>query len=154
SRSSTTAFTPDAKSIHFCRFSQKSPGRSRGGRMPRAEILRIIDVHGEPPPSSNQGANGVHVKTTLREGMIGWRPVDNVALALRRPKPTIALEHADLPESLDARLVMLRDPTSSQARAYRALRHRLLSTPDIRVIAITSARPGDGKTTCAANLAL
>lgn len=122
--------------------------------MSQAEILRIIDVHGEPQPPSDRRENGARANTTLRQGIIGWRPSDNVALALRKPKPTIALEHAELPESLDARLVMLREPESSQARSYRALRHRLLSTPEVRVVAVTSARPGDGKTTCAANLAL
>jgi len=123
--------------------------------MPRAEILRIIDVHGEPQPPSERGENGQSADSAIHEAVITWRiPGDNVALALRKPKPTIALEHADLPELLDARLVMLRDPASPQARSYRAIRHRLLSTPEIRVVAVTSARPGDGKTTCAANLAL
>jgi Mrp family chromosome partitioning ATPase len=34
------------------------------------------------------------------------------------------------------------------------LRHRLLGERDPRVVAVTSARPGEGKTTCALNLAL
>jgi len=49
--------------------------------------------------------------------------------------------------------VMLSEPASSKARSYRLLRHRLLSRAT-RVVAVTSARPGDGKTTCAVNLAL
>jgi Mrp family chromosome partitioning ATPase len=43
---------------------------------------------------------------------------------------------------------------SEQARAYRLLQHWLLAHADPRVIAVTSARPGEGKTTCATNLAL
>jgi Mrp family chromosome partitioning ATPase len=49
---------------------------------------------------------------------------------------------------------MLREGASARARSYRLLRHRLLSSGDPRVIAVSSARPKEGKTTCAANLAL
>jgi Mrp family chromosome partitioning ATPase len=123
--------------------------------MPRAEILRTIDVHGEPQPPSDRGANGERRDPRLREAVITWKvPGENLAVALRNPKATVALQHAELPEPLDPRLVMLRNPASEQARSYRALRHRLMSTPEVRVVAVTSARPGDGKTTCAANLAL
>lgn len=121
--------------------------------MPRAEILRIIDVHGEEPaPEKHENGKSA---TLPGHAIVTWRiPTENVAVALRKPKPTIALEHAELPGEPDARLVMIREPESPRARSYRALRHRLLSTPDVRVVAVTSARPGDGKTTCAANLAL
>lgn len=123
--------------------------------MPQAEILRIIDVHGEPQPPSERDGNGARPDSARHDAMITWRiPAENVAVALRNPKPTIALEHAELAEPLDPRLVMLREPESSQARNYRSLRHRLMSAPGVRVIAVTSARPGEGKTTCAANLAL
>jgi Mrp family chromosome partitioning ATPase len=123
--------------------------------MPQAEILRIIDVHGEQQPPSERRGDGASAEPVRREAMITWKiPVENVAVALRNPKPTIALEHAELPEVLDPRLVMLREPGSPQARNYRALRHRLMASPGVRVVAVTSARPGDGKTTCAANLAL
>jgi Mrp family chromosome partitioning ATPase len=68
--------------------------------------------------------------------------------------PPIALEHVVLPEALDLRLVVLREPGSERARNYRLLRHRLLALSDPRVVVVTSARPGEGKTTCAINLAL
>jgi Mrp family chromosome partitioning ATPase len=68
--------------------------------------------------------------------------------------PTIAVQHVALRCTFDPRLVLLQEPTSARARSYRLLRHRLLSSSDPRIIAITSASPGEGKTTCAINLAL
>jgi Mrp family chromosome partitioning ATPase len=70
------------------------------------------------------------------------------------PRPIIWLEHVALPSTLDPRLVMLREPNSERARRYRLLRHRLFSQVDPRIVAVTSAHPGEGKTTCAVNLAL
>jgi Mrp family chromosome partitioning ATPase len=80
-------------------------------------------------------------------------PDDQLA---RRDTSTTSLdiERVPLPSVLDERLVMLRDSGSAQARSYRLLRHRLLAHPGMRVVAVTSARPGEGKTTCALNLAL
>ena len=72
----------------------------------------------------------------------------------REPDVSAAFERPVLPDALDARLVILREPDSERARAYRLLRHRLLALHDPRVVAVTSARPGEGKTTCALNLAL
>jgi Mrp family chromosome partitioning ATPase len=68
--------------------------------------------------------------------------------------PVTVIEEVQLPEPPDARLVALRAPDSAYAHSYRLLRHRLLAQHDPRVITVTSAAPGDGKTTCAANLAL
>jgi Mrp family chromosome partitioning ATPase len=71
-----------------------------------------------------------------------------------RSFPAAVIEEVTLPSELDPRLVFLSEPDSAQARNYRLLRHRLLAGADPRVIAVTSALPGEGKTTCAANLAL
>src|SRR5579872_6956735 len=62
----------------------------------------------------------------------------------RSSAPTVALRHAALPSPLDSRLVLLREPTSSRARSYRLLRHKLLSDADPRIIAVTSPSPGEG----------
>jgi Mrp family chromosome partitioning ATPase len=64
------------------------------------------------------------------------------------------LDEVDLPARCDSRLAILREPESARSRSYRLLRHRLLAHSDPRVIAVTSAEPNEGKTTCAANLAL
>lgn len=68
--------------------------------------------------------------------------------------PSFVYEQVEIPADVDARLVMLYGHASEQARAFRLLRHRLLSHGDPRVLAVTSAEPAEGKTTCAANLAL
>jgi len=82
-------------------------------------------------------------------------PADGATwMVARAPDVPVTLEHAELPDTLDPRLVMVREPDSERARAYRLLRHRLLALHDPRVVAVTSARPGEGKTTCALNLAL
>jgi Mrp family chromosome partitioning ATPase len=69
-------------------------------------------------------------------------------------QPVTVVEEVDLQQPLDPRLVALSAPASEQARSYRLLQHRALAKGDPRVIAVTSAEAGEGKTTCAANLAL
>lgn len=58
------------------------------------------------------------------------------------------------PEDVDEHLVSLLDPTSFEADQYRTLRHVLeRKHPTKKLIAVTSAVAGDGKTTTALNLA-
>ncbi|MDB5218668.1 MAG: ATPase involved in chromosome partitioning-like protein, partial [Myxococcaceae bacterium] len=54
----------------------------------------------------------------------------------------------------DPRPVILCDPDSERASGFRVLRDGLLAKGLPRVLAVSSAWPGDGKTTCATNLAL
>ncbi|HZS41696.1 MAG TPA: P-loop NTPase [Polyangia bacterium] len=54
----------------------------------------------------------------------------------------------------DPRLILLREPDSPRAASFRVLRHRLAEQNDPRTIVVSSAEAGDGKTTCAVNLAL
>jgi Mrp family chromosome partitioning ATPase len=54
----------------------------------------------------------------------------------------------------DARLIVSPDADSPAAAAFRVLQYKLRCAGDPRVIVVSSARSGDGKTTCAANLAL
>ena len=58
------------------------------------------------------------------------------------------------PAEVDSRLILLTEPDSPRAATFRVLRHRLTERGDPRVIAVTSAGPREGKTTCAVNLAL
>jgi Mrp family chromosome partitioning ATPase len=48
----------------------------------------------------------------------------------------------------------LQEDATERAAAFRALRRRLAEQNDPRAILVTSAQDGEGKTTCAANLAL
>lgn len=54
----------------------------------------------------------------------------------------------------DPRLILLTEPDSARAASFRVLRDNLLAKRLPRVLAVTSADGGDGKTTCALNLAL
>jgi polysaccharide biosynthesis transport protein len=54
-----------------------------------------------------------------------------------------------------APLVVLEHPDSDQAESFREIRNALrLAAPDLRVLTVTSACSGDGKTATAANLAI
>jgi Mrp family chromosome partitioning ATPase len=79
--------------------------------------------------------------------------VTMVHQAIELPQTPLDVRPLKFTEDIDPRLVMIRAPYSRGADAYRALRHRLSSGGDPRIIAVTSAGPGEGKTTCAINLA-
>lgn len=72
----------------------------------------------------------------------------------RSEKTSIAVRPLPAPEVLDKRLVLLTEPYSERADAYRSLRRKLSGPGSPKTIAITSAQPEEGKTSCAANLAL
>lgn len=60
----------------------------------------------------------------------------------------------EVPTTVDPHLPMLMDGGGERAAAFRALRRRLAEQKDPRAILVTSAEDEEGKTTCAANLAL
>lgn len=65
--------------------------------------------------------------------------------------------HQSTPPVFDRRLVALTARQSFEAEQFRRLRHRiedLATTRGIRVVAVTSAAPNEGKTTTAINLAV
>lgn len=82
------------------------------------------------------------------------RPVEAITTFAWATSPVALIEEVERLPQLDSRLVLLGAPSSPQARSYRLLRHRLFAQGDPHVIAVTSAAPGEGKTTCATNLAL
>ncbi|WP_437591054.1 CpsD/CapB family tyrosine-protein kinase [Sorangium sp. So ce1000] len=65
----------------------------------------------------------------------------------------ITVRPVPMPDAVDPNIVMLHAPYSPQADAYRTLRRKLPTGSGI-TIAVTSAGPGEGKTSCAINLAL
>jgi Mrp family chromosome partitioning ATPase len=123
--------------------------------MSRAEILRIIDVLPETESQAPERRNGAGRRASAGDELAVWESTgQDTAIVARGPAPTVALDYVTLPDVLDTRLIMLREPDSAMARSYRLLRHRLLSRTQARVVVVTSAEPGEGKTTCATNLAL
>jgi capsular exopolysaccharide synthesis family protein len=59
-----------------------------------------------------------------------------------------------LSKAVDSHLPLLMDESTERAAAFRALRRRLAEQKDPHAILVTSAQDDEGKTTCAANLAL
>jgi Mrp family chromosome partitioning ATPase len=126
------------------------------GGIPDAEVM-------EPAPNTARMLQAAHPSN------VSQRPPDApqaqpavppvTALALRPYDPSHGREqfpharHA-LSGPLDKRLVLLTDPHGTRAASFRVLRDNLLAKSMPRVVAVTSAAPNDGKTTCAMNLAL
>lgn len=79
------------------------------------------------------------------------RPMEEV-----REPPEISLTEHHVPKDRvpDPRLVMLQDPDSERSASFRILRHHLMDHGRPQVIVVSSANAGDGKTTCAVNMAL
>lgn len=115
--------------------------------MSQAEIVKspIISV----VRSSSNASNGAHTPKTTH----AWPP-ETITTFAWNSSPVSIIEEVELAARIDPRLVALLAPTSQQTQAYRLLEHRLFAKGNPRVIAISSAEPGAGKTTCAANLAL
>jgi Mrp family chromosome partitioning ATPase len=80
----------------------------------------------------------------------------DAGMQLSQTAPEIGLTQHHLPEEAptDARLVLVTEPDSERAASFRVLRHHLLEAGRPQVVVVSSPKPLDGKTTCAANLAL
>jgi len=76
-----------------------------------------------------------------------WPGAAPLAVGLERTRVAMPVE-------IDPRAAILRNPLSARAASFRVLRHRLAERGDPKVILVTSALDGEGKTTCALNLAL
>jgi Mrp family chromosome partitioning ATPase len=112
-----------------------------------------VDAFDEPPwARRGQNGHGGGMPPTAWRGVpFGSSGVPELPAP---PATTVEVHIERLPEEIDPRLVMLREPTSVQSDSFRALRQRLATTGDPKVIAVSSATDGDGKSTAAANLAL
>ncbi len=109
----------------------------------------FVDLTEDAPEADGEGDDAAMIAV--------WDDSDgdrDSALVLRAQSGTaFRVERAGLPDPVDARLVLVHDPSGAQARGYRLLRHRLLAAGDPQVIAVTSAARGEGKSTLASNLA-
>src|SRR5215471_14436766 len=81
-------------------------------------------------------------------------PVPSTTVLPGEKRPALQVSRLPRPQAVSLPLVMLTLPDSSRAATYRVLRHRLSQLGDPRVILVTSAQAGEGKTVCAANLAI
>jgi Mrp family chromosome partitioning ATPase len=140
--------TPSAASLRVVPASSPSPSltsipaavRSASDPLLQAAspIVAFQSEEAAPPPTSDRFAGEVTV----------------VQQAFELPETPLDVRPVRLPDEIDERLVMLREPYGVRADAFRALRHRLSRSGDPRIIAVSSARRGEGKTTTAINLAI
>ncbi len=137
---------------------------SSDAKLPAAsgwEVHGAVDAEvSEPVPNTARmlgPAAPTNVQTATSQQVAPSAPPP-AALVLRPYEPSGGREQAPgklvLSGPIDKRLVLLNDPHSTRAASFRVLRDNLLTKSMPRVVAVTSAVPNDGKTTCAANLAL
>ena len=67
------------------------------------------------------------------------------------PQTPLDVQPVKINDDLSSHLAMLKDPYSVRADAYRALRHKISSKGDPKVIGVTSPMRKEGKTTAAIN---
>ena len=107
------------------------------------ELLERLANEGGSAAGAGAGLNTTVSNAEVRVGASA--PVRRTQVWVATHKP---------PDDPDERLIMVRQPDSPAAASFRVLRHRLQERGDPRIIAVTSAGPKEGKTTCAVNLAL
>jgi Mrp family chromosome partitioning ATPase len=117
------------------------------------EVVQGLSPTSEPAVAVTEVAvTEVAVPETPRSGAPTAR--DEPKTSERRSvRTSIIVQPVELTEPVDPSLVVVTDPYSRSADAYRALR-RKLTTGGARAVAVTSAKPREGKTTLAYNLAL
>lgn len=115
--------------------------------MPQSAMPQSAGGYGPPPQGQGQAPVNPLSRTVA---MV--RATPGAAMPVQRPPsdppPRITSQ------SLDSRLVMVKDPDSPRAAAFRRLRDNVLAKGLPRVLAVSSPAKRDGKTTCAINLAL
>ncbi|WP_437279913.1 hypothetical protein WME90_04975 [Sorangium sp. So ce375] len=107
--------------------------------------LQSLDPTFEEPPSLHIEQLRSLPKTPENAAMLPEESLGGPGEITVRPLP--------MPDAAAPNIVMLHAPYSPQADAYRTLRRKLPTGSGI-TIAVTSAGPSEGKTSCAINLAL
>lgn len=127
-----------------------SPLEPHPGDRPRPSAPPSPIGHIEPPPTPR--GLGPLVPPAARAPITSspppLRPVPPPVTHFGSTRPAHAVRR------LDARLELLTEPDSARSASFRLMRDNLVAKRMPRVIAVSSPMPGDGKTTCAANLAL
>jgi Mrp family chromosome partitioning ATPase len=119
-----------------------------------APALPAPATDSEPPSVAQQAA---YAAALLAKGL-SLDTVVSTRSTVASADPTsssqrVRVHQLAAPEPIDPRLFMLRAPDSPAAAAFRVLRHRLAERA-ARVLVVTSAVRGEGKSLCALNLAL
>src|SRR5262249_14905225 len=70
------------------------------------------------------------------------------------PSDLVRLLQVPLAQPISPQIAILHAPDSAMAASFRVLRHRLTHPGGRKITMVTSPRQGEGKTTCAVNLAL
>jgi Mrp family chromosome partitioning ATPase len=134
---------------------QKSsvPAKARESVAPPAPAPAVTPPSASPPPVTPPPAAAPPATPAPLPG-------DDAPLPAREdgdlvvPRTAVTAHAVKLGEPVTPLLTSYHEPFSAQADAYRALRRKLVASGDPRVIGVTSAHPGEGKTVCALNLAL
>lgn len=111
------------------------------------------------PPAPPTTGTAISVRTAryspaVSQAVLRPAQAEAIPAAYQVVPAKIEPDHFELPKVVDPHLPMLTEEGGERAAAFRALRRRLAEQKDPRAILVTSAQGDEGKTTCAANLAL
>lgn len=135
-----------------------------------ARVMHLSAAVADVLPPSSTGRSSSSIKATVpfggavspisvRSRTPGAMPATSVeetvitegASAL--PQTPLDVQPVKMNDDLSPHLAMLKDPYSTRADAYRALRHKIAGKGDPKVIGVTSPSRREGKTISAINLA-
>jgi Mrp family chromosome partitioning ATPase len=106
---------------------------------------------GRPPSGGQQVAAPVQDHRVAQQQQGSMIPQGRMPQSVMPPAPPMK---PCAPNKADPRLMILKDPNGPQAAGFRVLRDTLLAKKLPGILAVSSAEAGEGKTTCAINLAL
>ncbi len=123
---------------------------------PRVAVAQpaAVPVVAEPPAPRGAALSSPDVDPRASAPRILTYEFDPEGDDLSVPRTQIAAHAVKLSDPVDPLFVVLTDAYSTRADAYRTLRRKLATLPTTRVLGVTSAEPGEGKTVFAVNLAL